>query len=217
METTASFELINLVVALPFVASGVLLCAKGIKLMNRFFYNDYRGNSREKFKDSLTGNITFSLGLTLLLTSVATVTGVFGLWILPLSGCFTAFFLPIAVVGGYWQKFLAEKLWGGFIPTVRTMYGYDEQDSPPQRNVDFSKVKVPRRVIVTAAAIALFVFGSIFYLLNQTHWNIPFLVGILIQVVMSALVAFGTFMIIVSSDLSRRVQKLRMGEPLDDE
>jgi pilus assembly protein TadC len=80
-----------------------------------------------------------------------------------------------------------------------------------------TKVKVPRRVTISAAAIALLVFLVMLFLLSKVEWNGSYWAGILALFLFSGLSSFSVFMMIISTFLSRRIQKLQNGEPFDDD
>lgn len=217
MEIILSLKLINLVVAFPFVVVALLLLSNGMKLMNRFFFKDYRGDSREDLKDNILSGFYLSLSGALLIIGWLTAVGEFNLWALCLGPFFVAFVLPISVIGSFWKRYLARRMIGGSLVISASRYGfYEESEPPPTPVIDPSTVKVPRRVKVTAGAISLYIFGCMFYLFNQSIATIGW-VGILISLVISGLIAFGTFSVIIASERSHRLQKLRMGEPIDDD
>jgi hypothetical protein len=54
-------------------------------------------------------------------------------------------------------------------------------------------------------------------LLSMIGWNGSILSGLLFRLFVSGLLAFGIFMTIGSAALSRRIQRMRDGELLDDD
>lgn len=217
MEIISSLKLINLVVAFPFVVVALLLLSNGMKLTNRFFFKDYRGDPRDDLKDNILSGFYLSLSAALLIIGGLTAIGEFNLWALCLGPFFVTFVLPLSVIGSYWRRYLARRMIGGSLVISASRYGFYEESEPPSRQaIDPSTVKVPRRVKVTSGAISLYIFGCTFYLLNQSITHIEWF-GILISLVISGLIAFGTFSIIIASDRSHRLQKLREGEPVDDD
>lgn len=209
--------LINIVVALPFASAGLFFLNKGMKRTSAFFVTSYWGNSKQKFKDSIMGNLYLSLGISFFVVAGFSAIGNLHWMILPTALCFGTLILPIGVLGLYWRKFQAEKLWDEHFPSGKLAHSNEPLEPTIQQKVDLSGVKTPRRMQLTAALSALLFFGATFYLLNQGEANISFWPGLLIKLFISFLLAFGAFMTIVSSDLSRRVQKLREGEPIDDD
>ncbi len=218
METNFRLELINLIVALPFVVTGVLLFANAFKITTRFFYKNYRGNTGESFKDSLTSTLYIGLSITLLLIGAFVAVGEFNVWVLVLGLVFVIFLLPIGVLGSYWQKYLTEKMFGGSLPVAGSMYVfYEEPESSIEKKMNPSQLKTPRREKITAAIIALHVFGSIFYLLNEKPWINYDWADILIKMAVCFLIAYAVNKIILSSQRTRRARKLRDGESIEDD
>ena len=123
--------------------------------------------------------------------------------------------IPIGVLGAYWRSYLANKLWGGFMPIDREQYGYTQPHPAKEQKIDPSKIRLPRRVIITALSLALLVFFGLYLLLSRIGWNGSVWSGLIFRWFISGLTAFGIFMVITSAALSRRIQKLRNGEPLD--
>lgn len=103
------------------------------------------------------------------------------------------------------------------MPMVREKYGYAQPQSATQNKIDPSKLKISRRTMVTAFLIALLVFSGMYFVLFKIGWNGSVLSGLLFRLFVSGLLAFGIFMTIISTTLSRRLQNLRDGEPLDDD
>jgi len=58
---------------------------------------------------------------------------------------------------------------------------------------------------------------TMYFLLYTIGWNGSDLTGIIFGLFVSGLLALGIFMTIASASLSRRIQKMRDGEPLDDD
>jgi hypothetical protein len=212
----------RIIISIPFGIGTIFLFVKGLKLSNRFFFRDYRGNSKERFRENLLSSLYIGLGIACLM--VAFMGFLYGaqnikavLGIIPFALCMGAFLVPVSILGGYWRSYQMNKLWGGFLPTVRAYYGYAQNESTTQKKIDASKIKVPRRITISAAAIALWVFFGMLYFLSKVEWNGPVWVGILVLLLFSGLSSFSVFLMIVSTSLSRRIQKLRDGEPLDDD
>jgi predicted membrane chloride channel (bestrophin family) len=210
--------LLRIVIALPFGVGAVTFCVFGIKRFERFFFMDYQGNSNERFKDNLIGNLFIGLGVGCLLAAVfAYQEGKLSWSLLPLALCFGGLVIPVGVLGAYGRSYQANKLWGGLMPIVREKYGYAQPETANQHKIDPSKIKIPRRTMLTAFLLALLVFFGMYFLLAIIGWNGSVLSGILFRLFVSGLLAFGIFMTIGSASLSRRIQKMREGEPLDDE
>lgn len=153
-------------------------------------------------------------GVLLFLTGINNIQSL--LAIIPVSICMGALIIPIGVLGAYWRSYQTNWLWGGFLPTVRTWYGYAQPESEKPKKIDPTKVRVPRRVTISAAVVSMAVFLGMMLLLHKTGWNGPAWTGFLIMFIFSGLLSFSVYMTIVSSALSRRIQKLQNGEPIDD-
>jgi len=218
METDLQNLLARIIIAFPFGIGAVVFCIIGVKRIGRFFIMDYQGNSKERFKDNLVGNVFMGLGVGCLLSAFfAYQAGELSWSLVPLSLCFGGLTIPIGVLGAYWRSYQANKLWGGFKPIVREKYAYTQSEAPIQKKIDRSKVKIPRRTMITAFLLALLVFFGMYFLLSTVRWNGGVMSGLLFRLFVSGLTALGIFMTIVSTSLSRRIQKLRDGEPLDND
>jgi hypothetical protein len=218
METDLQNLLPRIIIAFPFVIGAISFFIIGTKRFGRFFMLDYQGNSKERFKDNLVGNVFIALGVGCLLAAIFSFQeGELSWSLLPLSLCFGVFILPIGILGAYWGSYMTNKLWGGFMPIVREKYGYAQPKPGKRPKIDPSKVKIPRRTTITAFLIALLVFFGLYFLLYKIGWNGSVLSGLIFRLFVSSLTAFGIFMTIASASLSRRIQKLRDGEPLDDD
>jgi len=218
METDFQSLLFRIIIAVPFGIGAVVFCIMGVKRFGRFFMMDYQGNSKERFKDNLIGNAFIALGVGCLLPAVfAFQEGELSWDFLTVSLCIGAFIIPIGVLGAYWRSYTANKLWGGFLPIVREKYGYAQPQSMTQQKIDRSKIKIPRRTVLTAFLLALLVFFGLYFLLSTIGWNGSVLSGLIFRLFVSGLTAFGIFMTIASASLSRRIQRMRDGEPLDDD
>jgi hypothetical protein len=218
METDFQTLLPRIIIALPFGIGTVAFLAIGMKRINRFFMMDYRGKSKERFKDNLIGNVFISLSIGCFLSAFFSFQeGGFKWGLLLLSLCFGAFILPIGVLGVYWRSYITNKLWGGFMPIVREIHGYAQPGSAKLNEIDPAKIKIPRRTTITALLIALLVFFGSYFLLVMIGWNGSPLSGLVFRLFVSTLVAFSMFMTIASAALSRRIQKLRNGESINDD
>jgi hypothetical protein len=71
--------------------------------------------------------------------------------------------------------------------------------------------------MISAAGIAFSLFCGMEYVLSQVRWNGTPWTGMLAKLLIPALLSLGVFIVITSAAFSRRVQRLRDGEPLDDE
>jgi MFS family permease len=219
METNLQTLLHRIIITFPFGIGTVAFFVIGLKLFSRFFTMDYQGNSKERIKYNLIGNVFMGLGAGCLIAAIfAFQLGALSWGLIPLSLCFGAFIIPIGVLGAHWHFYMTNKLWGGFMPIVREKYGYAQQEeSTKQNKIDPSKIKIPRSMTITAFLIALLVFFGMYFLLAMIGWNGSPLLGLMFKLFVSGLMAFGIFMTIASAALSRRIQKLRNGEPLDDD
>lgn len=218
MDIKSKDLLPNLIIAFPLVASAVVLFILGQKRMNRFFFFDYQGNSKERFKDNLISSIFHALVVACVVPVILLLSGEKINWgILPISLCLGALAIPIGILGAYWRSYQTNKLWGGFMPLVRAKYGYTNPQSIKQNKIDPSKIKLPRRIGIIAGLVAILVFCGTFVIFYQFFWKGSEISGIFIGVVLSAITGFGVFMTIVTAVLSQRIQKLRDGEILDDE
>lgn len=218
METNFQDLLLRTIIVLPFGIGTLVFFFLGIKRFSRFFIMDYQGNSKERFKDNLVGNVFMGLGIGCLMAGIfAFQEGELSWDLLSVSLCFGSFIIPIGILGAYWRSYTSQKLWGGFMPIVRETYGYAQPEPAKQNKIDPSKLKIPRRTMITALSIALIVFFSLHFLLYLWGWNGSVISGIIFRLFVSGLTAFGIFMTIVSATLSRSIQRIRDGEPLDDD
>jgi hypothetical protein len=209
----------RIIIALPFVVGAAVFFVKTLKHLERFFFMDYQENSKERFKDNLVGNVFIALGVGfLLLAAFAFQDGKLSWSVIASSFCIGALVIPIGVLGAYWRSYSANKLWGGFLPFVREKYGYAQgEPTKQQKIINPSEIRLPRRVKITAISIALLIFFGLYFLLGRTGWNASVLSGLIFRLFVSGLAAIGIFITIASAALSRRIQKLRDGEPLDDD
>src|SRR3990172_11507096 len=114
----------RIIIAFPLGIGAVAFFVVGMKRFSRFFMMDYQGNSKERFKDNLVGNVFMGLGVGCLISAIfAFQEGLLSWSLLPLSLCFGTFVIPIGVLGAYWRSYMTNKLWGGFMPIVREKYG----------------------------------------------------------------------------------------------
>ena len=218
MEIDLQNLLPRIISAFPFGIGAVVFCIMGTKRLGRFFMMDYQGNSKERFKDNLIGNAFIALGVSFLLPAMFVFQeGELSWNILSISLCIGALIIPIGVLGAYWRSYSANKLWGGFMPIVREQYGYAQPHPARQQKIDPSKIRLPRRVIITAFSVALLLFFGLYFLLNRTGWNGSVWSGLIFRLFVSGLTAIGIFITIASVALSRRIQKLRDGETLEDD
>ncbi len=206
-------------IAFPFGVGAAVLFVKTLKHFERFFFMDYQGNSKERFKDNLVGNVFIALGAgCLLLAAFAFQDGKLSWSVIVSSFCIGALVIPIGVLGAYWRSYSANKLWGGFLPIVREQHGYAlSEPTKQQKIIDPSGIRLPRRIKITAISIALLVFFGLYFWLGRTGWNGSVWSGLIFRLFVSGLAAIGIFITIASAALSRRIQKLRDGEPLEDD
>ncbi len=222
METDFQTLLPRIIVAFPIGIGAIAFFAISMKRIERFFMIDYQGNSKERFKDNLIGNVFIALSMGCLISVffvflAGTLSWGLILYSLIFGAFVGAFILPIGVLGAYWRSYMSNKLWGGFMPIAREYYGYAQPEPAKINKIDPSKIKIPRRTIISAFLIALLVFFGLYYFLSTIGWNGSPLSGFMFRSFISGLFAFGIFMTIISVALSRRIQKLRNGEPLDDD
>lgn len=222
MEVLLQDVLFKLVIGVPFGLGGVFLLIKGLKKANQFFFFDYQGNIKARFRDNLKSNLYLASGSVCLLMVIFAVSASVReaatvVAFLPIALCLGAFIIPIGVAGLYWRSYWTEKMYGGFMPTVRVAKGYDQPGVGSQPKMDLSKVKVPRKVIVSAATIALVIFLGLILLASNAQWNGPSWLGILLLFLLPGLFSFGIFMAITSTSLSRRIERMRNGELVDEE
>jgi len=218
METDLQSLLPRIILAFPFGIGAVICFMNTLKCFQRFFFMDYQGNSKERFKDNLVGNVFIALGAAcLLLAAFAFQEGKLSWSMIPLSLCFGALIIPIGVLGAYWRSYSANKLWGGFLPIVREKYGYAQIEPTKQQKINPSEIRLPRRIKITAFLVALLVFFGLYFLLSRSGWNGSEWSGLIFRLFVSGLAAIGIFITIASAALSRRIQKLRDGKPLEDD
>lgn len=218
MELDLQISLPTIIVTFILGIGAIAFLAMGMKRFSRFFMMDYQGNSKERYKDNLIGNVFIGLGVGCLVSVIfALQEGTLSWALLPLSLCFSVFIIPIGILGAYWRSYLTNKLWGGFMPTVREKYGFTQPVPAKQNRINPSKIKIPRRTTITAFLIALLVSFGVYFILGMIDWNGSPLSGLLFRLFVSGLTAFGIFMTIISAALSRKVQNLRNGERLDND
>ncbi len=214
--------LTKIAISLPFGLGAILLFIKSLKFSNQFFFQDYTENKKERFRKNLLSNLYMAFSVACIMVAIFVfqfdILNILSiLIIIPVALCMGALIIPIGIIGSYWRSYQANKMWGGFLPTVRSFYGYSQNVSAKQNSIDPSKIKIPRRIIIVAGAIALFVFFGMLYIFSKVEWNGPDWTGTLALFLFSGIISFGIFMTIVSSSLSRRIEKLRKGEPTDDD
>jgi hypothetical protein len=206
------------ITAFPFGIGVLVLGILYYKRSKRFFFKKYQGNSMARFMDILIGNVFFGLALGCLITVMFIFQESEFIWQnVPYYFLVGAFIIPIGIVGAYWRSFITNKMWGGFMPMARAMHGQSQVQSAQQIQIDSTKVKLPRRTRITAIVIALIVFTGMYLLLSSISWNINQAARVIIKLLMSGLLAFGTYMLIVTTSISRRIQRLKEGETIDDE
>lgn len=216
MEIDLQNFLSRIILALPFGIGAVVFCTMTVKRFGRFFIMDYQGNSKERFKDNLIGNVFMGLGMGCLISAFFAYQEDELTWnSLLLLFCLGGFVIPIGILGSYWRSYQMNKLWGGFMPLVREQYGYPQQAT--QHKIDPSKIKIPRRTMLTAFLLALLAFFGMYFLLSRIGWNGSEVSGLFFRLFTSGLLALRIFMTIGSASLSRRIQKMREEEPLDDD
>lgn len=212
----------KLLIAILLGIGGGFSFVKGIKGYTRFLYFDYEGHPKERLKNNLLSNFYICCGSGCLLglfmgfqfrdSGIKEIVN-----LLPFTFCIAAFVFPIAVLGSYWHSYQMNKMWGGFMPTLREKYGYAQPVDHKEHKIDPSKVKVSRKTTIIALAFALLVFFGMVFILSKVQWNGPVWIGILVLIVTPGLAAFSVFMTIVSTALSRKIQKLRDEDPFVDD
>ena len=212
----------KLLIAILLGIGGVFSFVKGIIGYSRYFYNDYEGHPKERFKENLRSNFYVCCGMGCFLGLMvgfqirdAGIKEIVRL--LPFTFCISAFVFPIAVLGSYWQSYVTNKMWGGFMPTLREKYGYAQPITNKEPKIDPSKVKVSRKTTIIALTVGLVVFFGMMFISSKVEWNGPVWLGIAILILIPGIAAFGVFMTIISTALSRKIQKLRDDDPFDDD
>ena len=217
MEMNSQELLSKILLSFPFAISAVVLILIGYKRIERFFYMDYQENSKERFKDNFFGNVFMAFGIACLIPAYfAFLEGKFDWGVLPISFCMGALIVPISILGSYWQSYSSNKLWGGFMPIVREKYGYAQPQSTKLK-VDLSKIKIPRRTIISAALVGFIVFLGINVYVSIIGWQGSVLSEVIFRLFISGLAGFGAFITITGAALSRRIQQVRDGEMPDGE
>jgi hypothetical protein len=103
-------------------------------------------------------------------------------------------------------------------PYIREKFGYSQPLADEQPRIDPSKIKTPLRITISAFLVSSSAFCGCYYVLDYIiRLEGDELFEILLKIFMSGLRGFGIFMTIVSADHSRRMQKMRTGEKIDDE
>jgi hypothetical protein len=217
MEINFQELLPGLTIAFPFGIGTIAFFLLGFKRLSHLASIEQHGNSKERFKDTLVSNIYFASGSICLLLGISLFQMKEIKWgILPLLLCFGIAFIPIGVIGTYWRSYLTKKVFGGFMPVVRVNYGVGQPYPAEQRKIDPAKLKIPRRTTITAALVALFVSSAVYFVLYIIGWNgSPSFEAF--KLFMSGTMGVGIFMTILIAAVSRRLQKLRNGETLDDD
>ncbi len=210
MELNLQNILSKIIIAFPFGIGAVVFIIFGIKRFERFFLMNYQENPKEKFKDNLIGNLYIALFAVCFIPLVSLFVEDKFVWgILPVSLWLGILILPIGIVGAYWQSYMRNKLWGGFIPTVRENYGYAQPESTIQRTIDISKIKIPRSTMLIAFSVALLFFLGFNLLLYLLGLDFSGLSGIFYRWVIPGGMAYGIFVLITTAAMSRRIQKLK--------
>ena len=221
MEIYSSELLIRIIIAIPSGIGAVALFILGNKRFGRFYLFDYQGNSKERFKDNLICNIYNGLAIACLCLAFFSIQSEKLHWTAFLTVflyalCAAAFYIPIGILGSYWRVYQAYKLWGGFIPTIKERYGYTQPQPIKGGKIDPSRIKLPLRTMISALLVSLIAASITYIVLHVLGWNGSPITGIIFRLGASGLMGFGIFIIIASAALSRRIQKLRNGEVLDD-
>jgi hypothetical protein len=100
---------------------------------------------------------------------------------------------------------------------AREAAGYAPPGAINQYKIDSSKLRLPPRTIVTALLIAILAFFGTYSVLLTIQWNGSALSGLIFRLFASGLLALGIFVTITTASLSRRIQRMKDGEPLDDD
>ena len=221
MEPNLQELLLKILIAFLFGIGTAVFFILGFKRLQHFYFIEYQGNSKEKFKDNLLANIYLYLGMACLFPAILVLqSGQFKWGSLVLGLCISVFLIPIipvGVLGVYWKSYQTKKLFGGYI-YLRQEQSVNAQSVPAkQSKIDLSKVKVTRRMVFKAAPIAFCVFMGVFLLTSWAGWRGSEWIGVIFRLGISGMMGFGTFMTILLVAFSRKIERLRDGKPLDDE
>ena len=131
---------------------------------------------------------------------------------LPALLCVFIPLLPFTVFMTYWKFYQSNELLGGFLPMDSVTHGNVHVQAATQSTVDSSKVKLPRRIKITAVLMALLLVLSTFYELNSIPWKMSPIAALLIKTGVSGLMGLGVCWEIVMVAKARRIQQIRDGE-----
>ena len=209
---------LRIIVTFPFAVGAMVFCVMAIKRYERFFFTDYQGNSKARFKDNLVANTLLGVGVGCLVSAFFEYQeGELSWGLLQVALLFGGLAIVIGVPGLYWRSYEANSLWGGLLPIVREQYGYAQSEAAKQPQIDPSKLKLPRRSILTGLSLALLVFFGVFFIISMLSQSGSLISSLLIKLLVSGGLALSTFITFASTALAHRVQKLRDGELLDDD
>jgi hypothetical protein len=126
METNLKDLLLRSMIAFPFGVAVVILWVVGIKRFERFFFMDYQGDSKARFKDNVIGHLFIGLGIGCLLPAFFVFQEDKLSWsflsILPVSLCLVGIIVPIGVLGAYWRSYQVNKLWAAYANCSREIW-----------------------------------------------------------------------------------------------
>jgi len=209
---------LRIIVAFTFAIGAVVFCVMAIKRYERFFFTDYQGNAKARFKDNLVGNTLLGLGVGCLVSAFFVYQeGELSWGLLQLVLLFGGLAIMIGIAGLYWRSYEANRLWAGLLPIVREQYGYAQSEAAKQPQIDPAKLKLSRRSILTGLSLALLVFFGVFFLISMSSQSGSLMSSLHLKLLVSSGLALSAFATFTSKALARRVQKLRDGEVLDDD
>jgi hypothetical protein len=196
--------------AILFGLIALLLFGLGLKKSQRFFFKDYQGNQKERFKDNFVSSLCLSAGvgsLMIVVSSISTSKSVLPL--LPCALGMSIIILPIGILGSYWQSYSTNKLFGGVMPLVRQRYGFapTDQDKPP---IGRSTLKLSQKTMALAAIAGVLSFCAIYVGMSLLmRWNGSQPAWLLFRLGLGALGGFSVFMLVLATNLSRNIQRER--------
>src|SRR6266545_3139548 len=117
MEESMQDLTLRIILAFPFAIGAVVFCVMSIQRYRRFFFTDYQGNSKARFKDNLVANTLLGLGVGCFVSALFVYQeGELSWGLLQVALLFGGLALVIGIPGLYWRSYEANRLWGGLLP-----------------------------------------------------------------------------------------------------
>jgi hypothetical protein len=200
------------IIAFPFGMGFILLMSDSFKRFERFNIMGNQGHSLQRFKENLFANLYTFGAAGCLVVIIFIFLDIQSLVFLPFLLCVFIPLLPFTVFMTYWKSYQSNELLGGFLPMASVTHGNVQFQAATQAKVEQSKVKLPRRIKITAVLVALLLVLSTFYELNSIPLKMSPIWSLLIKTGVSGLVGLGACWEIVIVATSHRIQQIRDGE-----